>query len=96
MLVLPVLVSLLIFLDGAGLIDRRWGHLDDGVCGDRATWSCRGYCFVPGHLQTVPRAELCVIFALQAADAVHLGVDNLGVVRHVGRLLNGKKRFQSD
>ena len=29
------------------------------------------------------------ILALQAADGVHLGVDNLGVVRHVGRLLDG-------
>ena len=24
------------------------------------------------------------------SDGVHLGVDNLGVVRHVGRLLDGK------
>ena len=31
-----------------------------------------------------------VILALQADDAVHLGVDNLNVVRHVGRLLDGK------
>ena len=30
-----------------------------------------------------------VILALQAAGRVHLGVDNLGVVRHVGRLLDG-------
>ena len=30
-----------------------------------------------------------VILVLQAADAVHLGVDNLGVVRHVGRHLDG-------
>ena len=30
------------------------------------------------------------IFALQADDGVHLGVDNLGVVRHVGRLLDGE------
>ena len=30
-----------------------------------------------------------VILALQAADGIHLGVDNLGVVRHVGRLLDG-------
>ena len=30
-----------------------------------------------------------VILALQSSDAVHLGVDSLGVVRHVGRLLNG-------
>ena len=28
-----------------------------------------------------------VILALQSSDAVHVGVDNLGVVRHVGRLL---------
>ena len=27
--------------------------------------------------------------ALQASDAVHVGVDNLNVVRHVGRLLGG-------
>ena len=45
---------------------------------------------VPGPLQTVQRAELWrVILALQSADAVHIGVDNLGVVRHVGRLLDG-------
>ena len=30
-----------------------------------------------------------VILALHSADAVHIGVDNLGVVRHVGRLLDG-------
>ena len=30
-----------------------------------------------------------VILALQSSRAVHLGVDNLGVVRHVGRLLGG-------
>ena len=28
--------------------------------------------------------------ALQSSGAVHLGVDNLGVVRHVGRLLDGR------
>ena len=48
-------------------------------------------CCVPGPLQSVQRAEFwCVIPALQANDGVHLGVDNLGVVRHVGRLLDGK------
>ena len=31
-----------------------------------------------------------VILALQSSGAVHLGVDNLGVVRHVGRLLDGR------
>ena len=30
-----------------------------------------------------------VILALQSSGAVHLGVDNVGVVRHVGRLLDG-------
>ena len=29
--------------------------------------------------------------ALQTSRAVHLGVDNLGVVRHVGRLLDGSR-----
>ena len=30
-----------------------------------------------------------MLFILQATNAVHLGVDNLNVVRHVGRLLGG-------
>ena len=30
-----------------------------------------------------------VILALQSAGAVHVGVDNLSVVKHVGRLLDG-------
>ena len=30
-----------------------------------------------------------MVLALQATNAVHLGVDNLNVVRHVGRLLDG-------
>ena len=47
-------------------------------------------CSVPGPLQSVQRAELWgVILALQSSGAVHVGVDNLGVVRHVGRLLDG-------
>ena len=50
--------------------------------------SCRGFCSVPGPFHSVQRAELWgVILALQSSGAVHLGVDNLGVVRHVGRLL---------
>ena len=44
---------------------------------------------VPGPLQTVQRAELWgIILALQASDSVHLGVDHLGVVRHLGRMLD--------
>ena len=48
-------------------------------------------CLSVGPLQTVQRAELWgAILALQSSDAVHVGVDNLGVVRHVGRLQNGR------
>ena len=60
--------------------ERSWGHVA----------SCRGYCSVPGPLQSVQRAELWgVILALQASGGVHLGVDNLNVVRHVGRVHDG-------
>ena len=37
-----------------------------------------------------------VILALRANDGVHLGVDNLGVVRHVGRLLDGRGTSRPD
>ena len=85
---------------GAGCFtfrDRRlwscwsWGHWDDDVRDGSVVSACRGFCSVPGPLQTVQRAELWgVILALQASDGVHLGVDNLGVVHHVGRILDGK------
>ena len=68
---------------------RRWGHVH-GVLVDRDLACCRGFSSVPGPLQSVQRAEMWgVILALQASRALHLGVDNLGVVRHVGRLLDG-------
>ena len=67
---------------------RSWGHVDHQL--DRAVQSSRGFVSVPGPLQTVQRAELWgVILALQSSDAVYAGDDNVGVVRHVGRLLNG-------
>ena len=70
--------------------ERSWGHIDDGLHENGIVSSCRGYCSVPGHLQSVQRAELWgVILALQASGGVHLGVDNLNVVRHVGRMLDG-------
>ena len=63
--------------------DRRWGHVDR-VQSDGVAHSCRGFVSVPGPLQTVQRGELWgVILALQSSGAVHIGVDNLGVVRHV-------------
>ena len=67
----------------------RWGHVDV-VCSDSAHVHCRGVSSVPGPLQTVQRAEMWgVVLALKTSPAVHLGVDNLGVVRHVDRLLDG-------
>ena len=69
---------------------RRWGHID-GVRIDPYLASCRGFCSVLGRLQSVQRAEMWgVILTLQTSRAVHLGVDSLGVVRHVGRLLDGR------
>ena len=65
---------------------NRWGHIDlEGL-----VHSCRGFSSVPWPLQSAQRAEMWgFILALQSSSAVHLGVDNLGVVRHVGRLLDG-------
>ena len=69
--------------------DRRWGHVD-GIRIDPGLACCRGFSSVPWPLQSVQRAEMWgVILALQTSCAVHLGVDNLGVVRHVGQLLDG-------
>ena len=67
----------------------RWGHVD-GVYPDLDRAYCRGFSSVPGPLQPVQRAEMWgVVLALQSSRAVHLGVDNLRVVRHVDRLLHG-------
>ena len=66
------------------------GHVDYARPDGGEGLSCRGFCSVPGPLQTVQRAQLWeVILALQASEAVHFGVDNLNVVRLVGRLLDG-------
>ena len=69
--------------------ERRWCHVDR-VRPDGEVPDCRGFCSLPGPLQSLKRSEMWgVILALQSSDAVHLEVDNLGVVRHVGRLLDG-------
>ena len=69
----------------------RWGHWDDDVCDGSVVSARRGFCSVPGPLQTVQRAELWgVILALQAD-----GVDNLGFVRHVGRIWDGRVSSRS-
>ena len=45
---------------------------------------------VPGPLQTVQGTEMWgVILALQARTSVHIGGDNLNVVRRVGKILDG-------
>ena len=68
--------------------NRRWGHVDRDRPGGEIP-ACKGFCSVPEPLQSVQRAEMwSVLLALQSSGAVHLGVDNLGVVRHVGRLLD--------
>ena len=64
--------------------------MDEDVGEDAVVSACRGFCSVPGPLQSVRAEFWCVILAFQANDGVHLGVDNLGVVRHVGRLLDGR------
>ena len=44
--------------------DWRWGHLDEDVGEDAVVSACRGFCSVPGPLQSVQRAEfLSVILA---------------------------------
>ena len=56
----------------------------------RVQFSPVGVSVLCGPLQSDHRAEMWgVILALQSSGAVHLGVDNIGVVRHVGRLLDG-------
>ena len=43
-----------------------------------------------GPLQTVQRAEIWrVLVALQGCTRMHVGVDNLNVVRHVSRIIDG-------
>ena len=73
-----------VWTDGSLVFDR--------VRPEGPVHSCKGFCSVPGFLQSVQRAEMWgVILALQSSSAVHLGVDNLGVVRHVGRLLASRR-----
>ena len=86
---LQVLGSLLTSLITAGVVVGRVMLMGVRAVGEVP--SCRGFCSVPGPLLSVQRAEMWgVILALQSSRAVHLGVENLGVVRHVGRLLSGR------
>ena len=64
-----------------------WGTVEE--YGDARLERCRAFLPVPGVLQTVQRAELWgAIVAMQAYWPCHLGIDNLNVVRSIGRLLD--------
>ena len=75
----------------------EWGHIDllpNEV--QHVVEKCRPFCSVPGPLQSVQSAEIWgVVLSLQAAAAVHVGVDNLNVVRHLARLVEGLPPFQT-
>ena len=76
---------------GAGWFHRKWSHLELLPLGDLGVERCVLFDSIRGPLQSVQRAELWgVILALQCSSAVHLGVDNLNVVRHVSRILEGR------
>ena len=68
---------------GAAWFGRQWGHLDLlPPLPDGAGEACRLYCSLPGSLQTVQRAEIWGVLAgLQGCTRMHVGVDNLNVVR---------------
>ena len=71
-----------VFSAGAGCftfwVSRRWaswnwGHWGDDVGDGSVVSACRGFCSVPGPLQTVQRAELwCVILAPPDGDLLLL------------------------
>ena len=77
---------------GAAWFRRRWGHLDLlPPLPDGGSETCRHYCSVPGSLQTVQQSEIWgVLVALQGRIGVHVGVDNLNVVNHVGQIIAGR------
>ena len=75
---------------GAAWFGRQWEHLDLlPPLPDGSGEACRLYCSVLGPLQTVQRAEIWgVLVALQGCTRMHVGVDNLNVVRHVSRIID--------
>ena len=68
-----------------------WCHLELLPPGDLGVERCVLFDSIRGPLQSVHRSELWgVILALHCSSAVHLDVDNLNVVRHVSRFLEGR------
>ena len=65
---------------------RIWGKVDGIRAGDDVS-SCRASFQFLGLSSLFRELKCGVTLALQSSSPVHLGVDNLGVVRHAGRLL---------
>ena len=64
-----------------------WGTVEE--YGDARLERCRAFLPVPGVMQTVQRAEFWgALLAMQAYWPCLLGIDNLNVVRSIGRLLD--------
>ena len=64
-----------------------WGHAQD--LDDLHEGSSHIFSGIPGPIQSVQRAEYWgVILALQAYSGVHIGIDNLNVLRGVAALLS--------
>ena len=80
---------------GCGVYSLRsgagWFHLELLPPSELGVERCVLFDSIRGPLQSVQRAERWgVILALQCSSAIHLGVDNLNVVRHVSRILDGR------
>ena len=66
---------------------HHWGHAQD--LDDPHEGSSHIFSGVPGPIQSVQRAEYwCVILALQAYSGIHIGIDNMNVLRGVAGLLS--------
>ena len=66
---------------------HHWGHAQD--LDDLHEGSSHIFSGIPGPIQSVQRAEyLAVILALQAYSGIHIGIDNLNVLRGVAGLLS--------
>ena len=66
----------------------RWGHLDEEVGVDEVVSACRGFCSVPGPLQSVQRAEFGVLFLLCRLLMEHiLGLCGMLAASWMARLL---------
>ena len=64
----------------------HWGHAHDLDAPHEG--SSHIFSGIPGPIQSVPRAEYWgVILALQAYSGIHIGIDNLNVLRGVASLL---------